>query len=48
MKPLKQKSVLRFFARYFDLKKKYFASTIQDLFSVLQQKKLFKFPSSED
>jgi hypothetical protein len=41
-----KKVFLDFLRGIFDLNK-YFASTIQDLFSFLQ-KRLFKFPSSED
>jgi hypothetical protein len=44
MKPSKTKKI---FCEAFLIFKKNFASTIQELFSFLQ-KRLFKFPSSED
>jgi hypothetical protein len=40
------KKCVKIFCEAFLISKKYFASTIQDLFYFLQ-KKLFKFPSSE-
>jgi hypothetical protein len=47
MKTSETKKFVKNFCEAFLLKKKYFASTIQDLFSFLQNR-LFKFPSSED
>jgi hypothetical protein len=47
MKTSETKKVVKIFCEAFFIFKKYFASTIQDLFSFLQ-KRLFKFPSSED
>jgi hypothetical protein len=46
MKTSEKKSV-KVFCEAFSIFKKYFAKAIQDLFSLLQ-KRLFKFPSSED
>jgi hypothetical protein len=47
MKTLETKKFVKIFCEAFLIFKKYFASTTQDLFSFLQ-KRLFKFPSSED
>jgi hypothetical protein len=47
MKTFKTKKVVNFFCEAFLIFKKYIASIIQGLFSFLQ-KRLFKFPSSED
>jgi hypothetical protein len=47
VKTSETKTFVKFFCEAFLIFKKYFASTIQDLFSFLQ-KRLFKFPCSED
>jgi hypothetical protein len=47
MKTSEPKKCVQIFCEAFLIFEKYFASTIQDLFSFLQ-KRLFKFPSSED
>jgi hypothetical protein len=47
MKTSETKKFVKIFCEALLIFKKYFASTIHDLFSFLQ-KRLFKFPSSED
>jgi hypothetical protein len=47
MKTSETKKCVKIFWEAFFIFKKYVSSTIQDLFSFLQ-KRLFKFPSSED
>jgi hypothetical protein len=47
MKASETKKFVKIFCEAFLIFKKYFASTIQDLFS-FYKKRLFKFPSSED
>jgi hypothetical protein len=47
MKTSETKKVVQIFSEVFLMFNKYGASTIQDLFSFLQ-KRLFKFPSSDD
>jgi hypothetical protein len=47
MKTSETKKFVKIFCEAFLIFKKYLASTIQGLFSFLQ-KRLFKFPSSED
>jgi hypothetical protein len=47
MKTTETKKFVKIICEAFLIIKKYFASTIQDLFSFLQQR-LFKIPSSED
>jgi hypothetical protein len=47
MKASETKKFVKIFCEAFFILKKYFSEAIQDLFSFLQ-KRLFKFPSSED
>jgi hypothetical protein len=47
MKNPETKKFVKIFCEAFLILKKYFAATMQDLFSFLQNR-LFKFPSSED
>jgi hypothetical protein len=47
MKTSETKKFVKIFCEAFFILKKYFAKAIHDLFSFLQ-KRLFKFPSSED